>query len=267
MMSLAKSNKGEEKREERKSERSENKCRSWGHFISGGWQKKGGEKPDWENCKKVPWGIWKKINKDHDDNQDDQTGDTSAPRIFSLYVKNINQTDAEIVILTNEKAVVKIDYGTTNTYGSTTTKTTDFKSSNMIKLTGLVANTTYHYKVTVEDKSGNIKISGDRMFKTDATTDTTDPIISNINASAITQTGATVVWQTNENTRSTIYWSTATPINELTAFKNIDTVLKTDNTYNITGLVANSIYYFKIVSIDVSGNTTNSVVGTITTLN
>jgi hypothetical protein len=359
ILSFAKSNKGEEKREERKSERSENKCRSWGHFIAPGWSK--GERGNLDNCKKIPWGIWKKYNKGNNDDQSDQTGDTSAPKILSLHTTNINEIDAEVIVYTNEKSIVKVDYGTTNTYGSSTTKTTDFKAFNVVKLTGLTANTTYHYKVTVEDKSGNTKTSGDRMLKTDAVvdatapvisnvqvtaitnasatitwttnentdskveygttntygtnstdaslvtnhsrvltgltqnttyhykitskdssnntissadatfktlyTDQTDPIISNISVSAITQTGATVAWQTNEEATSTIYWSTVTPINELTAFKNIDAVLKTDNTYNITGLIANTTYYYKIVSTDASENVSSSSEGSIVTLN
>ncbi len=359
-MSFAKNNKGEEKREEQ-SERHENKCRAWGHYIAFGWNKKGGENGDWEKCKKIPWGIWKKKNGNNSGDNNDQTGDTSAPKILSLHATNINETDVEIVIYTNEKATVKVEYGTTNTYGTTSTETTEFKAFNVVKLTGLTANTTYHYRVIVEDKSGNEKTSGDRMFKTDEVADTTvptisniqvtnitdtgatiswttnenadskveygttntygvsvtdgtmstnhskvingltqnttyhfkvtskdsdnnstssadatfktlytdqtDPIISNINVSAITQTGATVAWDTNENTTSTIYWSTTTPINELTAFKNVDNTLKTTNSYNITGLSANTTYYFKIVSTDASENVSSSSEGTITTLN
>lgn len=357
-LSLAKNDKGHEN----KSEHRENKGKAWGHFIAPGWLKKHNEDRNLSDYSRVPFGIFKKMNKDHDDdNQDDQTGDTSAPRIFSIFTKNIHETGAQVVIFTNEKAIVSVEYGTTNTYGSETTETTDFKAFNVVDLTGLTANTTYHYKVTVEDKDGNSRTSGDRMFKTkevidveapiisalsvstitdagatitwttnensdskvdygvndtygtdmtnadmvtshsmvlvgltenttyhfkitskdsddnssasaDMTfktlyTDQTDPIISNINVSAVTQTGATVAWETDEDTTSTIYWSTVTNINQETAFKNVDAVLKTDNTFNITGLSADTAYYFEIVSTDESENSATSAEGMITTLN
>ncbi|MES2216487.1 MAG: LamG-like jellyroll fold domain-containing protein, partial [Patescibacteria group bacterium] len=97
--------------------------------------------------------------------------DTTAPVISAIGTSNIQQTSATINWATNETATSKVDYGTTNTYGFSTTLDSSLTTSHAQALTGLSANTTYHYRVRSKDASNNESISTpDQTFTTGGAT-------------------------------------------------------------------------------------------------
>ncbi|MCP4213688.1 MAG: hypothetical protein GY765_03480 [bacterium] len=91
--------------------------------------------------------------------------DTTPPVISSVAAGSIAMTTATITWTTDESADSEVQYGLTTSYGSTASDSS-FVTSHSISLTGLVAETTYHYRVISEDSSGNSTTSSDYSFTT-----------------------------------------------------------------------------------------------------
>lgn len=92
-------------------------------------------------------------------------GTAVALAISGIAVSNVTETSATILWSTNQPAKGQVQYGTATTYGNTTPlsgETTTHKAT----LTGLSPNTTYHYRVKVQDAGGAEVTSEDRTFKT-----------------------------------------------------------------------------------------------------
>ncbi len=105
--------------------------------------------------------------------------DTTPPTISAVTSGSIAQTSATITWTTNEAADSQVAYGTSSSYGSATTLNTAMQTSHSVSLSGLTAGTTYHFKVTSKDASGNSASSADTTFTTQApASDTTKPTVS-----------------------------------------------------------------------------------------
>ncbi|MCP4148467.1 MAG: hypothetical protein GY757_12040 [bacterium] len=105
--------------------------------------------------------------------------DDTAPVISNVASSGIANTTATITWTTDESASSVVEYGTTTSYGSTTTGTTGLSHS--VTLTGLTKDTTYHYKVVSADSSSNESESGDYTFTT------TNVIVSDSIGNAVDQ--------------------------------------------------------------------------------
>jgi hypothetical protein len=64
-------------------------------------------------------------------------------------------------------------------------------------MSGLSANTPYHYRVKSKDAAGNLAVSGDFSFTT-APADTQPPVISESGQQEYYFDGATITWLTDE---------------------------------------------------------------------
>jgi peroxiredoxin len=93
--------------------------------------------------------------------------DTTAPTISGVNV-NITESSAIITWTTNEPATGQVNYGETETYGSTTTLDTNLSKTHTVTLTGLDDGTTYNFQVMSKDSSGNTATSTNQTFKTPA---------------------------------------------------------------------------------------------------
>ncbi len=83
-----------------------------------------------------------------------------------------------------------------------------------------------------------------------STPDETDPVISDVDADAGTET-ATIIWTTDEDSDSTVRYST-----DRASFEQVsDTSQVTTHTVELTGLSANTTYYYEVLSSDAAGNT------------
>jgi phosphodiesterase/alkaline phosphatase D-like protein len=87
----------------------------------------------------------------------------------------LGPTSASINWTTDELSSSQVEYGTTTTYGiSKPDPPSDDPSSGQsvgvithpVVLTGLQANTTYHYRVKSKDAAGNEAVSDDQTFTT-----------------------------------------------------------------------------------------------------
>lgn len=93
------------------------------------------------------------------------SNDSAPPSISDISVSSVTQNSATINWVTNEQANSKVNYGTTNSYGSSKTDSS-FVTVHSLTLTGLTSNTTYHFEVVSTDGSNNTATSSDNSFVT-----------------------------------------------------------------------------------------------------
>ncbi len=205
----------------------------------------------------------KENEHEHEHGTSTSTTDTVAPLITGVTVSSINNAGATITWTTNESATSQADYGTSASYGNTTSLNTSLVVSHGVTLTGLSASTVYHVRVLSKDAAGNQAASSDVTFTTSATTDTTPPTLSSITTVSISTTGATITWATNESATSQVQYGTSASYSNTTS---LDTTLLTAHSVALTGLSASTVYHFSVVSKDSSLNTATSSDTTFTTL-
>jgi len=102
----------------------------------------------------------------------DTPADTIAPVISGVAASAITGASANATWATDETSTSQVEYGLTATYGSTTTLDATMTATHSVALTGLAANTTYHYRVISKDAAGNATTSGDFTFTTTGSTTT-----------------------------------------------------------------------------------------------
>lgn len=95
--------------------------------------------------------------------------DTNPPVISSVSASSITSNSATITWTTNEASDSQVEYGLTASYGSQTVLNTSPVTSHSQNISGLTANTTYHYRVKSSDAAGNLATSADYTFTTAAT--------------------------------------------------------------------------------------------------
>jgi len=81
--------------------------------------------------------------------------------------------------------------------------------------------------------------------------DTTPPVITSVQVVDITSTSATITWNTDEPSDSTVDYGPTADLGVTEA----DSTLVTEHAIVLTGLTADTLYYFDVASTDASGNT------------
>lgn len=189
--------------------------------------------------------------------------DITAPVISDIQVINITETGATVIWTTDEPANSKVEYGLTDSYELGEVSAADLVTSHSLDLSGLLGDTTYHFRVTSVDSSNNAASSSDDTFTTIAPADVTAPIISNIRVINITENSATVIWDTNEPANSRVKYG-------LTATYGLGNIFSADlvttHSINLSSLTRSTIYHFEITSSDSSGNTSVSADQVFSTL-
>ena len=100
-----------------------------------------------------------------------------------------------------------------------------------------------------------------KKFNTPTATTSPDivaPVISGITVSGMTTTSAIVAWTTDEIANGNIYISTSTPMNLASSTTLGSVTLSTAHSFSITGLTANTTYYYVVKSADATGNVSTS---------
>jgi hypothetical protein len=121
---------------------------------------------------------------------------------------------------------------------------------------------------TTADSSGN-NFSGTLVNGPTWTTDspftapdTTPPVISNVTATNVLSTSATITWTTNEAATSQVEFGTTTGYGTTTP---LDPSMVTSHSISISGLTATTQYHYRVTSKDAAGNQTISGDFTFTT--
>lgn len=92
--------------------------------------------------------------------------DTQAPVISNVASSGITTSAATITWTTNEASDTQVEYGTSTSYGSLSTLAPALVTAHSVALTGLNANTTYHYRVRSKDAAGNLALGSNFTFQT-----------------------------------------------------------------------------------------------------
>ena len=95
--------------------------------------------------------------------------DTTPPVISNVQSTSITASSATITWTTDEASNSVVEYGLTTSYGSTGSNAANV-TSHSIPLSGLSANTLYHYRVKSTDVAGNTATSEDHSFQTGSST-------------------------------------------------------------------------------------------------
>lgn len=88
------------------------------------------------------------------------------PKVGLMKVFNISQTTVEMTWTSDEKTTTQVEYGVTTHYGTLSALHTDLTNLHHLILTGLLPNTTYHYRVKVTNSEEKEYLSGDYAFTT-----------------------------------------------------------------------------------------------------
>jgi phosphodiesterase/alkaline phosphatase D-like protein len=166
-----------------------------------------------------------------------------------------NQTE-KIFWLTDELSNSVVDYGLTTDYGNRKT-VAKIGTTHEVRLTELIPDTTYHYRVASADLAGNkVSTAGiDYTFTTLATADTKPPvIIAGPVTKGVTDTTATIVWTTNELSNTFVEFGATTSLGELWGFAEE----VTRHRVTLIGLSPLTTYYYAVNSTDASDNTVDS---------
>src|SRR5262249_39645957 len=78
----------------------------------------------------------------------------------------VTNVSAQVSWTTNNPADTQIEFGTTTSYGTMTTRDTSLVTSHAQTITGLTPNTPYHYRARSVDAGGTLVLSNDATFTT-----------------------------------------------------------------------------------------------------
>ncbi len=92
--------------------------------------------------------------------------DTTAPIISATSVANITASSAIVSWTTNEPSSSRVEYGPTQSYGSSTVEDMALVTSHSVTVSGLNSQTLYHFRVSSKDSSSNVGVSSDSTFTT-----------------------------------------------------------------------------------------------------
>lgn len=110
--------------------------------------------------------------------------DTTAPVITGVGATGITASTATVTWDTNELADGQVEYGLTPNYGTSLPLNTTPSTTHNQGLSDLLPRTTYHYRVTSRDSTGNLSASSDYTFTTTDITVATPQFIQTAAATA-----------------------------------------------------------------------------------
>ncbi|TAK08599.1 MAG: hypothetical protein EPO39_04195, partial [Candidatus Manganitrophaceae bacterium] len=158
----------------------------------------------------------------------------------------------------SDLAGYKIYYGTASRkYGPAINvgKTTTYL------LTGL-ANQTYYFALTAYDTAGNESGYSVEVSRTFTTPDTTAPLISSINATNITNSSVVIIFGTNEPADTQVQYG---PTTSYGSSSPLAAALVTVHSQALSALQPSTLYHYRVLSKDASGNLATSSDNTFTT--
>ncbi|MDD5304237.1 MAG: fibronectin type III domain-containing protein, partial [Elusimicrobia bacterium] len=109
---------------------------------------------------------------------------------------------------------------------------------------------------------GSLSVCGAAATASGAAADTAAPVISAVAASAVSQTGATIGWTTNEAADTQVEYGPTTAYGASTV---LNSTLSTSHGAALSGLTAGTLYHYRVKSKDAAGNLAASADATFTT--
>ncbi len=173
-------------------------------------------------------------------------------QIFGVKTKGQTASGAIIGWQTTKPGTSMVEFGTSATLGTATNEDKGTNTSHTVILSGLAANTTYHYKVASRDGAdGDLYYSDIFTFNTTASMDTNPPMIILPGADMLNETAAEIHWLTDELATGLVEIGESE--NELASGGSSDGFRKS-HSVTVTRLVPGAKYYYLIRVEDSSGN-------------
>jgi Purple acid Phosphatase, N-terminal domain len=180
------------------------------------------------------------------------SGDQDPPIITDVRVSP-SRTTALITWQTDELSSSTLAYGLTATHELGTVSDVTMVRSHQILLSGLAADTTYHFVVRSADADGNVGQKSGLTFKTTVVRDTTPPGISDVNVIAVHDI-ALVTWTTDELADSRI----DVGLTKNYTHNNKSGLFVTTHQMLLYPLAPDTLHYFKVTSADPEANSASS---------
>ena len=183
--------------------------------------------------------------------------DTTAPNVSGI-VATTNVTTATIRWVLSETGTSEVAYGLTTSYGQNSSSESGSATNHLTTLSGLVANTTYHFRISATDSSGNSTTSIDAVFTTLA--DTVAPA-NPTNVSAVTSTSDITLAWTNppdgDFTSITIVRKTGSAPTAIGDGTSV--YVGSGQTFVDATVSSGVLYYYTLFASDSSGNVSGGV--------
>ncbi len=178
-------------------------------------------------------------------------GGATNPVITNIQAINITDSSARIIWDTDQGATSVVEYGLTNAYGLSLSNSS-LVFSHGLDLTFLSPSTTYHFRVSSTNQTGNQTVSNDYTF---TTLNAPPLLISNVTSTSITDVSAIVIWDTNRPASSVVGYGTTPSLGLLTSVAGD----VTQHSIALNALQYNTTYYYQVFSQDAYGSVTSSV--------
>ena len=181
------------------------------------------------------------------------TTDTTPPVISGLAAIDITTTTATIAWTTDEPADSVVNYGPTPALGLSRSYSVLVTGRSLL-LSGLDIGTTYYYEVQSTDGPGNTAVDDNGgLYYTFATLvpDPDPPVIGDVQVASVTETTATIEWDTDEPADSVVRYGNTTAL----GLSETDASLLGSHSIVLTGLDTATTYYYEVESTDGSANT------------
>ncbi len=167
----------------------------------------------------------------------------------------VGTTQATLSLASDERATCR--YATTpgTDYSAMTgTFATTGATVHSTPVTGLVGGNTYAFYVRCADASGNATQS-DFAITFAVAADLIPPGISNVQASGVTASSATITWTTDEPADSRVEYGLSSAYGSSSP---LNTTLVTSHSVVLSSLQANTVYHYRVLSRDAAGNASAS---------
>ena len=177
-------------------------------------------------------------------------GAASGAAASSAVVSQATANAAMLSVTSTAVTTTQVSYGTSES-ALTTMKVTDGGQATRrsLTLTGLKPNTTYYYRVRSRTAAGRTSTVSGHL--TTPPKDTTAPVVSGLEVSALPGGTAEATWRTSENTGGTLL--VGEHPDQLV--ENQDFGRNSTHDIVVTGLTADRTYYYRVRSTDAAGNT------------
>lgn len=183
-----------------------------------------------------------------------ELGGVGAPVISNVNATGVTNNSATITWTTDQAASSQVEYGTTQSYDSSTALDSTPVTSHSQPITGLSPKTTYNFRVKSNNANGN-STSENYTFNTSGA-----PVISNVQIANLQWNTATITWTTDAPADSIVKYgltpSYGTNVSDATAVTSHSIVL--------SGLSASKTYNYQVLSANAYGSaqTTNATFST-----
>lgn len=186
--------------------------------------------------------------------------DTEPPVITNVDVRQITQNSSRIdwsVTENSGEVTSLVEYGLDATVLDSRSENLTGEASQSIMLSDLAPGTRYYFRVYAVDEAGNVARSAPNSFTTLGLPDVADPVLSQIAASGLAPTAATISWNVTDASGVDTYarYGNATGSYPTTSETRTGSGAKS---VRLTGLTHDTRYFFVVLARDAAGNEATS---------